>query len=107
MKTFVLPIIALSTLLAMPAYAGNVEFAYQRAELATPAGVAALHERIARVAMKDCDIYQNARLDGIAYKSACASDLADGFVGKIGDRRLSRLHENMQTEILAKVMADE
>jgi UrcA family protein len=103
MKTPAIIFVSAIALAALPgrASAGELEFRYAAGELSSAAGIAALYDRLGDRAADACDIYQNSGLLRLEYRDACAAELTDEIVAKIGDGALVALHERRHAERLA------
>ncbi|HNR77608.1 MAG TPA: UrcA family protein [Parvularculaceae bacterium] len=92
---------AVLALAASPAFAGDVEFAYSRDDLASSARIAALYERIEEKADRACNVYQNSGLFAVDYKKACAEAVTAELVSGVDNERLTALHEAQHGDRLA------
>lgn len=94
MKGLFPPLAAALTLIAAPAFADDVAFAYSPSDLSTSASLAALYARIEKKAWRACGLYERSGLWGVEFQEACAADLVEDFVGEIDHPALTALHED-------------
>ncbi|WP_158272142.1 UrcA family protein [Marinicauda salina] len=98
--TAILATVMSAPALGEPARAGTVDmdFTYQRHELATREGRVRLLARLDRETARFCSGRLH-RLGGVAAARDCQARLLDRLVAEIGDRSLARLHRGEPTRL--------
>lgn len=94
-----LSILAVGALLASAtsANAATASFHYSPAELVREDGARTVHERLVKTATDFCMIESRRSLKAFRREKACISEIADTFVERIDDARLTALHATAST----------